>query len=77
MAMQLIKEGEIDYVMFTSASTVRGFAEAVPDVDYRQVQAICIGQQTRAAAKALGMQTAMAEKATLNALVQCLKDTIR
>ena len=71
---QLIKEGEIDYVMFTSASTVRGFAEAVPDVDYRQVQAICIGPQTRAAASALGMQTKTAEKATLEALVQCLKN---
>ena len=73
---QLIADGEIDYVMFTSASTVRGFAEAVPGLNHHPIQAICIGQQTRAAASALGMQTRTAEKATLEALVQCLKDTI-
>ena len=43
--------------------------------DLSGIKAICIGRQTRAAAQAQGMETRMAEKATLDALldavVQC------
>ncbi|MCC8044173.1 MAG: uroporphyrinogen-III C-methyltransferase [Clostridiales bacterium] len=80
--------GEIDYVMFTSASTVRGFAAAVEEtslpmksssskeeaseIDYTKVQAICIGKQTEAAAAALGMKTWTAAEASIDSLVECL-----
>ena len=57
------ESGKVDYDVFTSASTVRGFAEAVKGLDFSKVRAVCIGRQTKAAADALGMQTWMAEKA--------------
>ena len=74
-ARQQIENGEIHYAVFTSASTVRGFSAVMEGADLSRIKAICIGRQTRTAAEAQGMQTRMAEKATLGALldavVQC------
>ena len=74
-AREQIEKGEIHYAVFTSASTVRGFSAVMKDADLSRIKAICIGRQTRAAARAQGMETRMAEKATLDALldavVQC------
>ena len=67
-----IRNGEIDYAVFTSASTVRGFSAVMKDTDMSGFKAICIGRQTRAAAEARGMETRMAEKATLDALVEAV-----
>lgn len=67
-----IRNGEIDYAVFTSASTVRGFSAVMKDTDLSGVMAVCIGRQTRAAAEARGMETRMAEKATLDALVEAV-----
>lgn len=64
-----LEGGSIDYVVFTSASTVRGFASAVELDDYSALKAVCIGRQTRAAADELGMQTWMAEKASIDSLI--------
>ena len=73
-----IENGEIHYAVFTSASTVRGFSAVMKDADLSRIKAICIGRQTRAAAQAQGMETRMAEKATLDALldavVQCARE---
>lgn len=66
----LLEAGEIDFAVFTSASTVRGFAAAVGDMDFTKVRAVCIGPQTEAAAKGLGMQTWVSEKATLESLAE-------
>lgn len=68
----LLREGSIDYAVFTSASTVRGFRAQTEDLDLSGLKAVCIGRQTRAAADALGMETRMAEKATLDALVDAV-----
>lgn len=70
-------QGAETYVMFTSASTVKGFAAAAGDIDYPAVQAICIGKQTKAAADAYGMQTYMAERATVDSLVEKLEEVHR
>lgn len=67
-----IRKGEIDYAVFTSASTVRGFSAVMKDTDLSGFKVICIGRQTRAAAEARGMETRMAEKATLDALVEAV-----
>ncbi len=67
-----IRNGEIDYAVFTSASTVRGFSAVMKDTDMSGFKAVCIGRQTRAAAEARGMETRMAEKATLDALVEAV-----
>jgi uroporphyrinogen III methyltransferase/synthase len=62
----------IDYVVFTSASTVRGFAAAAGQKDLSLVKAVCIGKQTKAAADALGMQTYVAPKPSIDSLVERL-----
>lgn len=71
---QVLEKGELDYAVFTSASTVRGFAAAAGKADYARVKAICIGAQTRAAADALGMETWVADKATIDSLIQKLTE---
>lgn len=65
--------GTVDYAVFTSASTVRGFEQAVKGIDFSKVKAVCIGRQTKAAADALGMETYMAEKATMDSVVACVE----
>lgn len=62
--------GKINLAVFTSASTVRGFAQAVQGLDFHKVTAACIGKQTKAAADALGMKTYMAKEATMEALTE-------
>ena len=61
--------GQIDCVVFTSASTVKGFAEGCKGIDFTKVRAACIGKQTKEAADAYGMKTCMAEKATIESLI--------
>lgn len=65
---KLFENGKIDCAVFTSASTVKGFAEATKGLDYSLVTAACIGKQTKAAADAYGMKTYMAKQATMDSL---------
>ncbi len=65
------------YALFTSASTVRGFAHAYPELDYRKVNAVCIGEQTAAEAEKRRMKTFVSEEATLEALCTCLEEAAR
>lgn len=74
-----IKAGGIDCVVFTSASTVKGFVESTGLSDYSHVTAACIGKQTKAAADSYGMKTYMAAKATiddLTTLVEKIKTNV-
>lgn len=64
-----MEAGEISCAVFTSASTVRGFVQATPGLDYTRVRAACIGKQTKAAADEWGMETYMAEKATIDSVL--------
>lgn len=66
--------GDVDIAVFTSASTVRGFAASVPDMDFSRVNAVCIGRQTAAEAQKRGMRTWIAERATLEALVEAVEE---
>ncbi len=63
------EKGEIDCVVFTSASTVKGFVEATKGLDYSKVTAACIGKQTKAAADQYNMKTHMAKKAAIDSVV--------
>lgn len=63
-------DGKINYAVFTSASTVRGFVRAVPDLDYTKVKAACIGKQTREEAARYGMETYVAKEASIDSLVE-------
>lgn len=65
--------GNINCAVFTSASTVKGFAEGTEGLDFTKVKAACIGKQTKAAADAYGMETYMAEKATIDSLISLVE----
>lgn len=62
----------IDYVAFTSASTVRGFVKMNPGVEFSQVNALCIGEQTAAEASKYKMNLLISEEATIDSMVRCL-----
>ncbi|WP_245157191.1 uroporphyrinogen-III C-methyltransferase [Anaerovorax sp. IOR16] len=64
-------DDSVDYVAFTSASTVRGFVKMHPDIDYTKVEAVCIGEQTAAQAESFNMKITIAEKATMESMVEC------
>lgn len=64
--------GEVDLVTFTSASTVRGFVGSVEGVDVSNVLGICIGEQTAAEAHKYGIPTRIAQRATMDALIECI-----
>lgn len=61
-------------VSFTSASTVRGFVESLPGVDLSHVVGCCIGPQTEAEAIKYGIRTVTAKKATMESLIECIKE---
>lgn len=66
-----IEAGKFDFVTFTSASTVRGFVSSVgPDADLGKFTGLCIGEQTAEAAEKHGIQVKIAEKATIDSLVE-------
>jgi uroporphyrinogen III methyltransferase/synthase len=64
----LTKDG-FDWIAFTSASTVDGFADIVGAEQMRKSRALCIGEQTRLAAERYGMETITAEQATLDSML--------
>ena len=68
-----LRAGEVDFAVFTSASTVHGLAQSCPEADFTALRAVCIGRQTAAAAQALGMPVRTAPKATLEALADTLE----
>lgn len=70
-----LREGDC-YVTFTSASTVRGFAERVgPGTDLSGVTGLCIGAQTAAEAERHGIRTRTAQEATIDGLVKLILET--
>lgn len=67
-----MEQGEIDAVTFTSASTVKGFVEAMGDMDYTSCKAVCIGRQTAAEAAKYGMRLMISEEASIDSMVELL-----
>ncbi len=67
-----LEQGEVDYVAFTSASTVKGFVGAMGDLDYSKLNAVCIGEQTAAEAQQYGMKIVTAQSATIDSMIDCL-----
>ena len=68
-----IVQGKFSMAVFTSASTVKGFARAFSDMEFDKIQAVCIGVQTARAAQDLGMKTITAQQASIDALIEsCL-----
>lgn len=69
---ELLCRGAVDYVTFTSASTVTGFVQSLSEVDFTKVRGVCIGASTEAAAKQYGIQTICAGKADISALIEAI-----
>lgn len=67
----LVESGAI--VTFTSASTVRGFVQSLPDTDYSRMIGCCIGKQTAAEAEKHGIPVRIAQVATMESLIECIK----
>lgn len=66
----------IDFAVFTSKSTVKGFIQATGELDYSLVNAVCIGEQTKTEAKKYNMTTWMAKKATIDSLVETIEELV-
>lgn len=64
---------EIDYIAFTSASTVKGFIQSVGNINYEGIKGICIGEETEKVAKEYGIKTYVSEEATLDSMVILLE----
>ena len=75
---KMFQKEEIDAVTFTSASTVKGFVEAMKNIELQNVSAVCIGEQTAAEAQKYGMKIQVAERADMDAMtekiVECFGD---
>lgn len=61
-----------DIAVFTSASTVRGFAHIMKDRKLSKVWAVCIGEQTAEEAKRHDMDCAISEEATIDSLIDAV-----
>lgn len=83
----LLREKKIDYVTFTSASTVRGFAQMMGGTAdageeketgfgelTAQTTALCIGRITEREAKAYGFRTVISEEATIESMITWLTE---
>ncbi|QIB70699.1 uroporphyrinogen-III C-methyltransferase [Aminipila butyrica] len=62
---------DVDYVAFTSASTVRGFVSSCGLTDLTGIKAVCIGEKTAEEAAKYGMELFVARAATIDSMVEC------
>jgi len=67
-----LESREVDGVIFTSASTVRGFVRTMGSIDYNQIQAVCIGRQTAAQAGEYGMPVIISEEASIDSMMESI-----
>ena len=65
----LIEHNEVDFITFTSASTVEGFINSMPKVDLSKVTGICIGDKTALRAKHYGIKHVISEEATIDSML--------
>ena len=60
------------YGVFTSASTVRAFAENTKDLSYENFKAVCIGPETAREAEKNKMEYVSSKEATMDGIVEAL-----
>jgi len=71
-SQEVIQTYDFDYAAFTSASTVRGFVNALPELDFTKITAVCIGEETAKAAREHGVKCIVAKNATLESMVDAI-----
>lgn len=65
-----IEKSEVTEVIFTSASTVKGFMASAKKANLTEVTAYCIGRMTAEEAEKAGMTCRIAKEASIDSLVQ-------
>ena len=68
---------DVDCVAFASGSTVRAFAERNKKLDFTNVKAVCIGNETAKAAREYNMSVYVSKAATLDSLVECIEENFK
>lgn len=68
----LLRKGKVDWVTFTSASTVEGFAACIPQADRYPFTAACIGASSQKAAGEKGYAAIQAQNATIDYLLAAI-----
>lgn len=74
---ELINRKKIDYVTFTSGSTVRGFMQFHEYAELSSFKAICIGDVTATEAKKYGMSCITAENSSIEAMTEAIINDIK
>ncbi|MCL1983753.1 MAG: uroporphyrinogen-III C-methyltransferase [Clostridiales bacterium] len=69
-----IINAKADFVALTSPSAAKMFAQAAGCMDFSTVKAVCIGEKTAAAARALGMEAHVAGEATIESMVKKIEE---
>ena len=73
IADKLLESGSVDYVTFTSASTVHNFVQMVKNREnLDRVLGVCIGRQTREAAEGYHLRTIPSQAATIDSICECI-----
>lgn len=69
-----IESGKVNYVTFTSASTVTGFVESMKkeaaDFDFTKIMAVCIGEQTAKEAEKYAMKINISKESTMDSMIE-------
>jgi uroporphyrinogen III methyltransferase/synthase len=74
VSRELIESGDFEYITFTSASTVRGFVQVFPKLNFKGCVAVCIGSQTAVQAEIFGMRVITAATATVDGMLEALEN---
>ncbi|GBU20668.1 uroporphyrinogen III methyltransferase [Fibrobacteres bacterium R8-0-B4] len=69
-----INENDFDFAAFTSPSAVNSFAENYVNMDFTKIKAVCIGEKTASAARVLGMEVCVSTSATIDSMVEKIKE---
>ncbi|MFU0831461.1 MAG: uroporphyrinogen-III C-methyltransferase [Oscillospiraceae bacterium] len=69
---KIIEDGNFDLITFTSASTVKGFVQLFPNLDFSHCTAVCIGPETAAEANKYGFHTIVARVSTMDGMLETM-----
>lgn len=73
---EMLTGGAVDFVTFTSASTVQGFTGSIPGLDCSGLTAVCIGAETAAAARKHGFRVLISERAVIEDMIERIKEEV-
>ena len=71
-----IEQGAVNFVAFTSASGVQGFAASLADTDISGITAICIGKETASVARNHFRAVIISEKVTTESMIEKIRREI-